>query len=54
MDQEGFSGVDGRTSIFDYWSVDTLRRWNNNGEWNDKLYRKRKNYNHLSKADFTL
>lgn len=26
MDEEGFSGRDGRTSIFDYWSVDTLRR----------------------------
>ena len=26
MDQEGFSGVDGRTTIFDYWSVDTIRR----------------------------
>lgn len=27
MDREGFSSVDGRTSIFDYWSVSTLRRW---------------------------
>ena len=26
MDQEGFSGCDGRTTIFDYWSVDTLCR----------------------------
>ena len=26
MDQEGFSGKDGRTTIFDYWSVDTLCR----------------------------
>ena len=26
MDCEGFSGRDGRTSIFDYWSVSTLRR----------------------------
>ena len=26
MDQEGFSGRDGRTTIFDYWSVDTIRR----------------------------
>ncbi len=31
MDQEGFSGCDGRTSIFDYWSVDSLRTWYNNG-----------------------
>ena len=26
-DAEGFSGRDGRTTIFDYWSLDTLRRW---------------------------
>ena len=26
MDHEGFSGNDGRTTIFDYWSVDTLCR----------------------------
>jgi len=26
MDKEGFSGHDGRTTIFDYWSVDTLVR----------------------------
>jgi glycosidase len=25
MDEEGFSGCDGRTSIFDYWSLPTLR-----------------------------
>lgn len=25
MDREGFSGWDGRTSIFDYWSVDSIR-----------------------------
>ena len=33
MDKEGYSGVDGRTTIFDYWSVDTLRRWKGNGEY---------------------
>ncbi|MDO5523632.1 MAG: alpha-amylase family protein [Bacteroidia bacterium] len=37
MDQEGFSGKNGRTTIFDYWSVDTVRRWNNNGKWNETL-----------------
>ena len=26
MDKEGFSGQDGRTTIFDYWSVDTIVR----------------------------
>lgn len=34
MDQEGFSGLDGRTTIFDYWSMDTVRRWNNRGKFN--------------------
>ena len=37
MDKEGYSGVDGRTTIFDYWSVDTLRRRNNNGKYNEEL-----------------
>lgn len=27
MESEGFSGLDGRTSIFDYWSVDSMRQW---------------------------
>ncbi|MCR4765413.1 MAG: alpha-amylase family protein [Bacteroidaceae bacterium] len=31
MDEEGFSGLDGRTTIFDYWSPGTLRRWYNGG-----------------------
>jgi hypothetical protein len=26
MEAEGFSGLDGRTTIFDYWSIDTLCR----------------------------
>ena len=26
MDKEGFSGIDGRTTIFDYWAPDTLSR----------------------------
>ena len=33
-DAEGFSGLDGRTTIFDYWSVPTVRRWYNNGKCN--------------------
>lgn len=41
MDDEGFSGRNGRTTIFDYWSVDTLRRWNNHGKWNDQLLTKK-------------
>ena len=31
MDREGYSGKDGRTTIFDYWSIDTIRRWRNKG-----------------------
>jgi len=27
LDSEGYSGADGRTTIFDYWSLATLRRW---------------------------
>ncbi|MDR0824804.1 MAG: alpha-amylase family protein, partial [Prevotella sp.] len=36
MDKEGFSGVDGRTSIFDYWSVDSVRDWRNKGAFGNK------------------
>lgn len=32
---EGFSGKDGRTSIFDYWSLPTIQAWQNEGEWNE-------------------
>ena len=32
LDAEGFSGQDGRTTIFDYWSIPTIRRWYNNGK----------------------
>ncbi len=37
MDNEGFSGLDGRTTIFDYWSVDSIRRWRNEGAFDGKL-----------------
>lgn len=33
MDEEGFSGRDGRTTIFDYWTVDSIRRWRNGGKF---------------------
>ena len=36
MDAEGFSGKDGRTTIFDYWSVESLRNWYNNGQFGTK------------------
>ena len=37
MDSEGFSALDGRTSIFDYWSVGTLRRFNHDGRFDTAL-----------------
>ena len=33
MDEEGFSGIDGRTSIFDYWSLPCFQSWTNNAEF---------------------
>ncbi len=36
MDMEGFSGVDGKTTIFDYWGVDSLQAWANNGKFDGK------------------
>lgn len=33
MDKEGFSGIDGRTSIFDYWSLKEYNKWINNGKF---------------------
>lgn len=35
MDSEGFSGEDGRTTIFDYWTIDKIRRWRNGGKFGD-------------------
>lgn len=37
MDTEGFSGRDGRTTIFDYWSVNTIRHWRNGGKFDGKM-----------------
>ena len=37
MDAEGFSGRDGRTTIFDYWSVSSVRRWRNKGRFDGSL-----------------
>jgi glycosidase len=33
----GFSGDDGRTSIFDYWAVPNHQKWMNNGAFDGKL-----------------
>ncbi len=37
MDKEGYSGLDGRTTIFDYWSMESVRAWNNNGKFDEEL-----------------
>ena len=37
MDVEGFSGIDGRSSIFDYWGVKSLQAWTNNGKFDGKM-----------------
>lgn len=36
MDKEGFSGQDGRTTIFDYWSVSSIQKWRNEGAFGTK------------------
>lgn len=36
MDEEGFSGLDGRTTIYDYWSMESVRNWINNGKFDGK------------------
>lgn len=36
MDSEGFSGRDGRTTIFDFWTIDSIRRWRNHGRFDNR------------------
>ena len=36
-ENEGFAGENNRTTIFDYWSLSSLRRWINGGNWGDAL-----------------
>ena len=36
-DCEGFAGDNDRTTIFDYWSLSTVRRWMNGGKCDDEL-----------------
>ncbi|WP_255563649.1 alpha-amylase family protein [Mucilaginibacter rivuli] len=33
IEAEGFSGADGRTTIFDYWAMPELQKWINGGEF---------------------
>jgi len=37
MDAEGFSGIDGRSSIFDYWGLKSLQAWANNGKFDGEM-----------------
>lgn len=32
----GFSGDDGKTTIFDYWNIPSVVRWNSGGNWDGK------------------
>ncbi len=36
MNSEGFSGMDGRTTIFDYWGVKSIQAWANGGKFDGK------------------
>lgn len=36
MDSEGFSGLDGRTTIFDYWGLKSIQSWANGGKFDGK------------------
>ena len=42
-DAEGFNGDNGKTTIFDYWSIPSLRKWYNGGKCNlQKLNKKQR------------
>lgn len=50
-DAEGFSGRDGRTTIFDYWSVPTVRQWYDGGRCSaTKLTARQKRLRNLYKT----
>jgi len=36
MENEGFSGADGRTTIFDYRSIESVQNWFNNGKFGEE------------------
>ncbi len=36
MDMEGYSGIDGRSSIFDYWGIESIQAWANKGKFDGK------------------
>jgi glycosidase len=49
MDEEGFSGRDGRTTIFDYWGLPLMKQWAGKGDYrvenlSDKAQQLRQDY----------
>ena len=40
MYMEGYSGIDGRSSIFDYWGIESLQAWANKGKFDGKKLNK--------------
>ena len=54
-DAEGFSGRDGRTTIFDYWSVPSVRAWYNDGKCNTtRLTAEQRSLRKMYKQVFTM
>ena len=43
MESEGFSGLDGKTTIFDYWSLSSIRRYRNRGRYDGALLTEKEN-----------
>jgi len=37
MDNEGFSGLDGRTTIFDYWGLKLMNQWKSKGNYDGTM-----------------
>lgn len=37
MDSEGFSGLDGRTTIFDYWGLKLMNKWRSDGSYSGEM-----------------
>ncbi|MCI7430067.1 MAG: alpha-amylase family glycosyl hydrolase [Bacteroidales bacterium] len=54
MDAEGFSGRDGRTTIFDYWSVDSINRLYNKQLAKNRLSDDEQNLLHFYRTLLTL
>ncbi|OIP84557.1 MAG: alpha-amylase [Porphyromonadaceae bacterium CG2_30_38_12] len=55
MDSEGFSGCDGRTSIFDYWGVSSVQAWVNKGKFDGaQLHAAQKEIRHFYQQLLTI